>query len=73
MQFYNVTISWISMINKSKILSINHTLKIIWKLYEEENIFISAFNAENFINIKKGITWQEFVFCCWKIRFLYKI
>jgi hypothetical protein len=69
MPFYNVTISWISMINKSKILSINHILKIMWKLYEEENIFISAFNAENFINIKKGITklWH-----C-KMAFVFKL
>jgi hypothetical protein len=27
--------------------------KIIWKLYEEETIFISAFNAENFMKIRK--------------------
>ena len=26
--------------------------KIIWKLYEEETIFISAFNAENFMEIR---------------------
>jgi hypothetical protein len=25
---------------------------IIWKLYEEETIFISAFNAENFMKIR---------------------
>ena len=26
--------------------------KIIWKLYEEETIFISEFNAENFMKIR---------------------
>ena len=26
--------------------------KIIWKLYKEETIFISTFNAENFLNIR---------------------
>ena len=26
--------------------------EIIWKLYEEETIFISAFNAENFMKIR---------------------
>jgi hypothetical protein len=29
--------------------------KIICKLYEEETIFISAFNAENFMKIKLGM------------------
>jgi hypothetical protein len=26
--------------------------KIIWKIYKEETIFISAFNAENFMKIR---------------------
>jgi hypothetical protein len=35
--------------------------KIIWKLYEEDTIFISAFNAEDFIKIRLGMTsWECF-------------
>ena len=35
--------------------------KITWKLPLEETIFISAFNAENFMKIKNiEMTWQEF-------------
>jgi hypothetical protein len=35
--------------------------KIIWKLYEEDTIFISAFNAEHFIKIRLGMTsWECF-------------
>ena len=34
---------------------------IIWKLYEEDTIFISAFNAEDFIKIRLGMTsWECF-------------
>jgi hypothetical protein len=33
--------------------------KIIRKLYEEETIFIFAFNAENFMKIRKGMTSRE--------------
>ena len=35
--------------------------KIIWKLFEEDTIFISAFNAEDFIKIRLGMTsWECF-------------
>jgi hypothetical protein len=42
---------------KNSILFLNQFLresrnKIIWKLYEKETIFISAFNAENFMTIR---------------------
>ena len=35
-------------------------IKIIWKLYEEETIFISTFNAENFMKIREGMTRRMF-------------
>jgi hypothetical protein len=33
--------------------------KIIWKLNEEEIVFISAFNAENFMKIKSEKEWLQ--------------
>ena len=41
--------------------------KIIWKLYEEETIFISAFNAENFMKIRYGMTSWE----CYENKWFY--
>jgi hypothetical protein len=41
---------------------------IICKLYEEETIFISAFNAENFMKIKSGMTSWE----CYENKWFYK-
>jgi hypothetical protein len=40
---------WFYMKYIGKYISI---LTIIWKLYEEETIFIFAFNAENFMKIR---------------------
>ena len=42
--------------------------KIICKLYEEETIFISAFNAENLMKIKSGMTSWE----CYENKWFYK-
>jgi hypothetical protein len=44
--------------------------KIIWKLYEEETIFISAVNTENFMKIRWGMTSRE---CFENKWFLYEI
>ena len=41
--------------------------KIICKLYEEETIFISTFNAENFMKIRKGMTSWE----CYENKWFY--
>jgi hypothetical protein len=41
--------------------------KIICKLYEEEIIFISAFNAGNFMKIRSGMTSWE----CYENKWFY--
>jgi hypothetical protein len=42
-------------------------IKIISKLYEEETIFISAFNAENFMKIRQGMHSRE----CFENKWFY--
>ena len=41
--------------------------KIIWNLYEDETILISAFNAENFMKIRLGMTLRE----CFENKWFY--